>query len=98
LSAEFLHDFHEHYVLHGKGIFDLMLKKYPVQYFQSLVKLAHVLKVELGAPGDFSPPPETEADVLQRLEDRAGPKARKLFEDYLRGLQAEAEQKLIEHE
>jgi hypothetical protein len=97
LSAEILADFHAHYLAAGKGIFDLVLQKYPVQYFQSLVKLAHVLKVEIGQPGGFQPP-ETETDVLQRLEDRAGPKARKLFEDYLRSLQAESEAKLIEHD
>jgi hypothetical protein len=67
---------------HGKGIFALMRKRYPVVYFNALVRLAQVLKVEIGSVGAFDRPATT-AEALDRLEQRAGPQARAMLEQFL---------------
>jgi hypothetical protein len=59
LSAAFLADFVADYERHGKGIFALMRKRYPVVYFNALVRLAQVLKVEIGSVGAFDRPATT---------------------------------------
>ena len=60
-----------------------MREKFPEIYFQSIVKLALIHRVELGQPKAFDLPRTTE-EVLQRLEQRVGPVVRKMFEDFLR--------------
>jgi hypothetical protein len=60
-----------------------------------MVKLSRVLKVEVGGPGDFAKLGSKEA-IVQKLEEKAGPEARKLFEEFMRDvekLQAQQEQK-----
>ena len=44
-----------------------------------MLKITQVHRVEFGRP---DPPPSKE-EALQRLEQRAGPKARKMLEDFL---------------
>jgi hypothetical protein len=61
---------------------ELMRQRYPVVYFNALVKLAQVLKIEVGPVGAFDRPATT-AEALDRLEQRAGPKARAMLEQFL---------------
>ena len=82
LSAAFLADFAGDYDEHGKAIFELMRQRYPVVYFNALVKLAQVLKIEVGPVGAFDRPATT-AEALDRLEQRAGPQARQMLEQFL---------------
>jgi hypothetical protein len=67
---------------HGQAIFELMRQRYPVVYFNALVKLAQVLKIEVGPVGAFDRPATT-AEALDRLEQRAGPQARAMLEKFL---------------
>ena len=82
LSAAFLADFARDYDEHGKAIFELMRQRYPTVYFNTLVKLAQVLKIEVGPLGAFDRPAST-AEALDRLEQRAGPQARAMLEQFL---------------
>ncbi len=50
-----------------------------------MIKLAQVTKIEIGQPNDFARLGSKEA-ILQRLEERSGPEARKLFEKFVRDL------------
>ena len=59
-----------------------MAKKYPAQYFAGMVTLAKVIRWEVGTPGAFDRP-RTPEEVMDRLEERIGPKGRKLFEQFL---------------
>ena len=95
LSAAFLADFVADYERHGKGIFALMRKRYPVVYFNALVRLAQVLKVEIGSVGAFDQP-QTTAEALDRLEQRAGPKARAMLEHFLERIKEVEERALLE--
>ena len=82
LSAAFLADFAADYEQHGVKVIQLVRERYPVEYFKSLVKLAQVMKIEIGPVGAFDRP-STTAEALDRLEQRAGPKARAMLEQFL---------------
>jgi hypothetical protein len=53
----------------GKRIFAVMRERYPTKYFDALVSLAKVHRIELGPPGAFDRP-QTKAEALDRLEQR----------------------------
>ena len=82
LSAAFLADLEEDWKLHGREIFPILREKYPQVYFQGLVSLARILKLEVGALGAFDRPRSPE-EVMDKLEERVGPEGRKLFEKFL---------------
>ena len=48
-----------------------------------MIKLSRVLKVEVGGPSDFAKLGSKEA-ILAKLQEKAGPEARKLFEQFMR--------------
>jgi hypothetical protein len=50
-----------------------------------MTKIAQVQRVEVGAPGDFSG--LDKKGIVEKLEQRAGPKARKLFEKFISDMQ-----------
>jgi hypothetical protein len=46
-----------------------------------MTKIAQVQRIEVGNPGDFSG--LDKKGIMEKLEQRAGPKARKLFEKFI---------------
>ena len=61
-------------------------------YFQCMVKLALVHRVELGEPKVFDQP-RTKEEALAQFEERVGPQGRRAFEGFLRKIERlEAEQ------
>ena len=48
-------------------------------------------RLEVGSPGDFSKLGSQQA-IVQKLEERAGPEARKLFEKFMRDVEKLAQQ------
>jgi hypothetical protein len=77
---------------HGKKIFQIMREKFPEIYFQSMVKLALVHRVELSQPKEFDQP-RTKEEALAQFEERVGPQGRRVFEGFLRKIERlEAEQ------
>jgi hypothetical protein len=58
-------------------------KKYPAQYFAGMVALARIMRWEVGKPSSFDCP-RTPEEIMNKLEERVGPEARKLFERFLR--------------
>jgi hypothetical protein len=96
LSSAFLLEGQEHFEQKGKGIWDEMYEKYPVEYFWGLITLAKVLKIEAGQPGDFDKP-RTREEALDRLERTAGPQARQMLEQFLEQV-AEVEAKYLEEQ
>ena len=60
-----------------------------------MIKLSHVLKVEVGVPGEFTKRGSKEV-ILERLQEKGGAEARKLFEKFMcdvEKLQAQQEHK-----
>jgi hypothetical protein len=92
LSAGFLTAYQHHFENEGAGIFDKMYKQFPSDYFWGLVKLAQIMRVEIGQAGAFDRPQNRE-EALRRLEENAGTHAREMLEKFLDGLsETEAKQ------
>jgi hypothetical protein len=50
-----------------------------------MTKIVQVQRVEIGKPGDFSG--LSKAEILAKLEERAGPQAKKLFQKFIKDMQ-----------
>jgi hypothetical protein len=83
LSAAFLADLEEDWRHHGKKIFTVLREKYPQAYFQGIVSLARIIRWDVDPPGVFDRALSPE-EIMDKLEERVGPKGRKLFEQFLR--------------
>jgi hypothetical protein len=82
LSLAFLADFEQHWRTHGRKVLEILAEKYPQAYFGGAVALAKSIKWETGedqADGVMTP-----EQIMDKLEQRVGPKGRKLFEQFLR--------------
>ena len=86
LSEDFLCDLQEDWEQHGKKILQIMREKFPEIYFQSMVKLALVHRVEIGQPRAFDKP-RTVEEALDQLEQKVGPRGRREFEKFLRKME-----------
>ncbi len=78
----------------GDEILQRVADQYPELIFSGMIKLAKVTRIEVGAPGDFTR--LSKQGILERLQEKAGPEARQLFEKFMRDvekLQAEQEKK-----
>jgi hypothetical protein len=98
LCADFLADFQDDWRANGKEIFPVVREKYPQVYFNGMIALARMIRWQDGVVGDVEKP-RTPEEVLAKLEARAGPEGRKLFERFLRQLnKLQEEQRLAEIE
>jgi hypothetical protein len=94
LTEDFLSDLHAAWQEHGREAIDRVVAEQPEKFLVIVAKTIDVRRVEVGQPGEFSALPNKEA-ILERLEQKAGPQARKLFEKFMQEmqkLQAEQEQ------
>jgi hypothetical protein len=99
VDAAFLEAFSQHFQEVGLGIFQKMYDQQPARYFNGLIALAKAglplhVKHEIGAVGDFEGPSKVD-QVLDKMEERAGPAAREMLRKMLDQI-AEAEKKYIE--
>jgi hypothetical protein len=53
----------------------------------AMVKILAVQRIEVGQPNDFSGL-KSKQEVIDRLEQRAGPEARNLFEKFIKRVEA----------
>ena len=83
LSTAFLADLEEDWRHHGKEIFPILRAKYPQAYFQGVVSLARIIKWDVDPTDAFHRTLSPE-EIMDKLEERVGPKGRKLFEQFLR--------------
>jgi hypothetical protein len=94
LSVGFLADFEQHWRTHGRKVLDILAEKYPQAYFAGAVALAKSIKWET-AEEDLSGGGMTPEEIMDKLEQRVGPKGRKLFERFLRDVnKLQAQQQL----
>ena len=82
LSEDFLRDMHVAWTEHGSAVLNRIITDRPEIFFLAMTKLAQVYRVELGKPQELGGPCSRE-EALRRLEERAGSKARKMFERFL---------------
>jgi hypothetical protein len=69
----------------GDDILKRVGAQHPELIFAGMVKLANVMRVEVGTPEDFSG--LSKQEIVDKLERRAGPKAKKLFEKFISDMQ-----------
>ena len=62
---------------------DRIITDRPEIFFLAMTKLALAHRVEQDQPQEFDDRPRPREQALQLLEQRAGPKARKMFERFL---------------
>ena len=86
LSIAFLADFEKAWRKNGKGVLDRLAEKHPQAFFNGAVALAKVIKWE--PDQDTFSGAMTPDEIMDKLEARAGPEGRKLFEQFLRELNA----------
>jgi hypothetical protein len=63
-------------------VIDRIIAERPEVFLLAMLKLAQVYRVEVGQPSQFDRP-ATKEEALRRLEERRGPAARKMFEDFI---------------
>ncbi len=94
ISGRFLLSFQDLWERRGDEILDRVADEHPELILLSQIKLASVTRIEVSDPGDFSKL-KSEQEIVDRLEERAGPEARKLFEKFIKKvekLQADQEE------
>ena len=94
ISGQFFVSLFDVWQQRGDEILDRVADKHPELYFAGMIKLCQVTKVELGSPGDFTRLGNKQ-EIIEKLERKAGPEARKLFEKFIKDvekLQAQQEQ------
>ena len=83
ISSHFLLSLQRLWEEEGDSILKRVAAQHPELIFSAMVKLVSVMRVEVGSPEDpFSKLRSKEA-ILAKLEQRAGPQARKLFEKFI---------------
>jgi hypothetical protein len=88
LSGSVLSDLAAHYETYGKGIFDQMLKTNPTAYFNSLIQLAKIVRIDLQADIHHNiSKPKSIQEILDRVEQETGPVVRAAFEKFLKKIE-----------
>jgi hypothetical protein len=87
LSGRFLLSLQEHWEENGDEILRRVAASHPELLLMAMCKISAVQRVEVGDPGDFSGL-KSKDEIVERLEERAGPEARKLFESFIRKVEA----------
>ena len=85
VSGEFFLSIQDAWRKYGDEILEKVALNFPELFFAGMIKLCQVTKVEVDQPNDLKRLGNKEA-ILQKLEERSGPEARKLFEKFVRDL------------
>ena len=83
ISGRFLLSFQDLWERRGDEILDRVADEHPELILLSQIKLASVTRIEVSDPGDFSKL-KSKQEIVEKLEERAGPQARKLFERFIK--------------
>jgi hypothetical protein len=86
ISGQFFVSLQQFWERRGDEMLERCGDKYPELMVACMTKLAQVTRVEVGAPGDFRRLGNKEA-IAQKLEEKAGPQARKLFEKFVKDME-----------
>jgi hypothetical protein len=71
----------------GDSILKRVAAQYPELIFSAMVKLVNVMRVEVGSPEDPFSKLGSKEPIIAKLEERAGPQARKLFEKFIKDVE-----------
>jgi hypothetical protein len=85
VSGQFLASLNNLWERRGDEILDRCADEHPELVMMCMTKIAQVQRIEVGNPGDFSG--LDKKGIVEKLEQRAGPKAKKLFEKFISDMQ-----------
>jgi hypothetical protein len=71
----------------GDDILRRVGESHPELLLMAVCKIAAVQRIEVGQPGDFTGL-KGKDEIAARLEERAGPETRKLFETFIKKVEA----------
>jgi hypothetical protein len=83
VSGRFLLSLQEVWDEHGDDILRRVAATHPELLLMAMCKISSVSRIEIGQPGDFNGL-KSKDEIADRLEERAGPEARKLFDSFVR--------------
>jgi hypothetical protein len=95
LSARYLTDLQEHWMVHGKDALDRYCERFPDRYVENYAMLTRVIKVEADVKHSMATP-KTVDEALAELESKVGSKGRKKFEKFLREVAEDEDEDVIE--
>jgi hypothetical protein len=87
LSGRFLLSLQQYWEEMGDDILRRVGESHPELLLMAMCKISAVSRVEVGQPGDFTGL-KSKAEIAERLEERAGPEARKLFDSFIKKVEA----------
>jgi len=92
LTEDFLSDLHAAWQEHGREAIDRVVAERPEVFLAIVAKTIDVRRLEVGQPEEF-PRRYTKEAIIGKLEQKAGPRARQLFEKFISDVEKlEAEQ------
>jgi hypothetical protein len=71
----------------GDDILRRVAASHPELLLMAMCKISAVSRIEVGQPDDFSGL-KNKSEIVDKLEERAGPEARKLFETFIKKVEA----------
>jgi len=90
ITSMFLRDVQELWYEMGPDALRRMASETPALFCQMVAKLAQVQRVEIGKPGDFKQARSMD-QLMEMVEERAGPKGRELFGKFVQDMEAQKE-------
>jgi hypothetical protein len=87
VSGRFLLSLQEIWEELGDDVLRRVAASHPELLMMAMCKIAAVQRIEVGEPDDFSGLKSTQA-IVEKLEERAGPEVRKLFEKFIKQVEA----------
>ena len=87
VSGRFLLSLQEIWEELGDDVLRRVAASHPELLMMAMCKIAAVQRIEVGQPDDFSGL-KSKAEIVDKLEERAGPEARKLFETFIKKVEA----------
>ena len=87
VSGRFLLSLQEVWEELGDDILRRVAASHPELLLMAMCKIAAVSRIEIGQADDFSGL-KSKSEIVDKLEERAGPEARKLFESFIKKVEA----------
>jgi hypothetical protein len=87
LTEDFIGDVHSAWMERGREAIDRVIDERPEAFLAIVARTIDVRRVEVGHPGEFSRLGNKQA-ILEKLQAKAGPQARALFEKFVRDVEA----------
>ena len=95
MSAAFMADVERAWRKHGPKVLDVLAEKHPQALFGGMVAMSKIVRWDTTTDDTGFRRTMTPDEIMDKLEERVGPKGRRIFENFLRKVnKLQAEQQL----